>query len=372
MGILEGRELEELESHLQTGCPECLRGIAEAQEALTLLACSVPQRTPPARVRARILDQVAGQALPSPAVTASRFRIPEWAWACAAALVIFAVVAGGWWTYDQRGREIAKLRQELSVRRIPDQPLLVAPLPQVQTSPATPKPVAPDNAARLRALQLDLEEARRSGQEALAAQESKIARLQDDLEKQRKLFLSEQSQWRAREHSYEGALGEKEASLQEVRKQLTAYSTEIDKLKRQVEQFRNASDLQGYQVEQYRQISTLLKSPGVRFVRLRGTQSGPEAAGHAFVLDNTGVLLYAFNLPSLPRDRNYQLWLIRGRSPAIVSGGVFIPDAQKAAFVRVSGSAGLADIKALAITDEPAGGSPKPTGHKFLVGASPT
>ena len=86
--------------------------------------------------------------------------------------------------------------------------------------------------------------------------------------------------------------------------------------------------------------------------------------------DGSKALFYAFNLPPLPAGRTYQLWLIRGRSPAIVSGGVFQAGADGSAVVQFSDAAMLKDVRQFAVTDEPGGGSPGPTGKQFLRAAS--
>ena len=77
------------------------------------------------------------------------------------------------------------------------------------------------------------------------------------------------------------------------------------------------------------------------------------------------MVFYASNLPALPPGRTYQLWLLRGRKPAIASGGTFAGDG----FVEVEDKTLISDLRGLAVTEEPSGGSAGPTGHKILVGA---
>ena len=86
--------------------------------------------------------------------------------------------------------------------------------------------------------------------------------------------------------------------------------------------------------------------------------------------EGSRVMFYAFNLPKLPAGRTYQLWIIRGQSPAIVSGGVFQPDQSGNAVVEFAGASMLRDVRQFAVTDEPAGGSRGPTGRQFFRAAS--
>ena len=54
---------------------------------------------------------------------------------------------------------------------------------------------------------------------------------------------------------------------------------------------------------------------------------------------------------------------------AWLSGGLF-PGGGQQRIVEFRDAQLAADITALAVTDEPAGGSTLPTGHKFLIGSS--
>ena len=80
----------------------------------------------------------------------------------------------------------------------------------------------------------------------------------------------------------------------------------------------------------------------------------------------------AFVLAHLPpqKDKDYQLWLIRGQEK--ISAGILPSDASGSTMVPVPGNllaAGAPD--AFAITIEPTGGMPQPTGPIVLVGAMP-
>jgi anti-sigma-K factor RskA len=62
----------------------------------------------------------------------------------------------------------------------------------------------------------------------------------------------------------------------------------------------------------------------------------------------------------------YQLWLVTDGAP--VSAALITPDPDGAARALVSG-VGTIEPKAFALTVEPAGGVPAPTGAMFLLGS---
>lgn len=72
-----------------------------------------------------------------------------------------------------------------------------------------------------------------------------------------------------------------------------------------------------------------------------------------------GAVFRASDLPLVAEDRTYQLWLIGDEGP--VSAGLFRPDPSGEAIVLLEGevSPGLV----VGLTEEPAGGSPQPTGE---------
>jgi anti-sigma-K factor RskA len=103
---------------------------------------------------------------------------------------------------------------------------------------------------------------------------------------------------------------------------------------------------------------TLLQQPG-------------EPPGQAHVLYNArmGVALYSGQIAPAPAGKSYQLWLVPA-SGAPVNAGVVSPN-QEGGAVVVRLTPGLA-AKAFAVTMEPLGGMPQPTGPKVLVGAAST
>jgi len=91
--------------------------------------------------------------------------------------------------------------------------------------------------------------------------------------------------------------------------------------------------------------------------------------GHALIAGDSQLVFFGSQLPALPAGRTYQLWVLRSKGPAIVSAGTFNPNGGRQAMLQFGERALLSNITALAITDEPAGGSVLPTGHKWMIGS---
>ena len=102
----------------------------------------------------------------------------------------------------------------------------------------------------------------------------------------------------------------------------------------------------------------------VSLVKLQG-----DTGQGSVVRTPNGSLVFAANLPPLPEDRVYQLWLIEGQE-APVSGGTFTVDAQGNALVSLRPGAPLPSANTFAVTNEPAGGSPGPTTPPLIAGST--
>jgi len=81
-----------------------------------------------------------------------------------------------------------------------------------------------------------------------------------------------------------------------------------------------------------------------------------------------GMVVYSAVLPPLAEGKTYQMWLVP-KSGAPISAGVFSP-AHGARQLWTAEVPLNTEVKAFAVTIEPAGGVPQPTGPKVLLGAS--
>ena len=123
------------------------------------------------------------------------------------------------------------------------------------------------------------------------------------------------------------------------------------------------------QVEREQSLLAMLRDPATQMVALSGQSPSPEARARMLWHEKAGGLLVAAGLPPAPAGKAYQLWAIAGTQPP-VSAGVFTVDAQGAASLRVPPLPGVARVDTFAVTLEPAGGLPAPSGPMVLVGKS--
>ncbi|HJS73550.1 MAG TPA: anti-sigma factor [Vicinamibacteria bacterium] len=109
-------------------------------------------------------------------------------------------------------------------------------------------------------------------------------------------------------------------------------------------------------------------APATRAVSLAGQGPGQGAAAKAFVdPENRRLFLYVYNLPPPPAGQTYQLWLIVGGSPPVSMGVFGVETDGRARFDTASVPAFSGEVT-VAVTIEPAGGVPQPTGPMVLVG----
>jgi anti-sigma-K factor RskA len=148
--------------------------------------------------------------------------------------------------------------------------------------------------------------------------------------------------------------------LERLKTERNRLARQVERLDREVAQARNEA-LRASQALQ------VVAAPGVQSVILAGLGPAPRAAGHTYVNPlRHDALFYAFDLPALPQDKTYQLWYIAEGKP--VSAGTFSVDPQGIASVKVEHVPAVASIQAWAVTIEPAGGVPQPTGAMVLKG----
>jgi len=127
----------------------------------------------------------------------------------------------------------------------------------------------------------------------------------------------------------------------------------------------------GMQLDKQRleDLARILASADTVTIKLAGTDDAPHAAGLVKYNGRLGVVLYsAEQLPALPAEKTYQMWLVPANG-APISAGIFQPGDSQHALWSAQVPANTTP-KAFAVTVEPAGGAPQPTGPKVLLGAS--
>jgi len=109
-------------------------------------------------------------------------------------------------------------------------------------------------------------------------------------------------------------------------------------------------------------------APAARAIALAGAAEIPTARARAFV-EPVGqrIVLLVYDLPPPPPGRTYQLWTIEAGKPA--SAGTFATSAAGLARHATATSARLGEAIVLAVTVEPEGGVPQPTGPIVMAQA---
>ncbi|MGH9174587.1 MAG: anti-sigma factor [Vicinamibacterales bacterium] len=115
-------------------------------------------------------------------------------------------------------------------------------------------------------------------------------------------------------------------------------------------------------------VENLRDEPDTRIVALRGSEAAPQAVGQlVFQPGESRAGLVVSGLPPLPGDRAYQLWFIQPDDSRI-DGGVFSVDEAGKAIVVIDAPAAYDYGWSCGVTEEPAAGSPQPTGRNVLRG----
>jgi anti-sigma-K factor RskA len=122
------------------------------------------------------------------------------------------------------------------------------------------------------------------------------------------------------------------------------------------------------QLDHERAVVLLLTSPDAHMAKLAGTNVAPGA--HAMLAyDKSGhAMLMAKGLPAAPEGKAYQLWYIMGGKP--MPGKMLTTDAAGNAILEDQIPAAALGGAVFAVTLEPEGGMPSPTGAIYLRSAA--
>jgi anti-sigma-K factor RskA len=115
--------------------------------------------------------------------------------------------------------------------------------------------------------------------------------------------------------------------------------------------------------------AAVLTAPDVARVDLAGQPAAPGASARAFWSRSRGLVLTGSAVPALPAGRVYQLWAVGPQAPTSV--GLLRPDTDGGVHRVYDTPPDLPKPVAFAVTIEPDGGVPAPTGEKYLVGLMP-
>jgi anti-sigma-K factor RskA len=114
---------------------------------------------------------------------------------------------------------------------------------------------------------------------------------------------------------------------------------------------------------QLKQALYVLNDPQTRDASFGADQK--PSSGKVFVSPNRGIVFVASNLPALEAGKAFELWVIPAAGKPIPAG-TFRSEPDSSA-VHVWRQPVEPTATALAVTIEPAGGSPQPTNQPFII-----
>jgi len=323
VGALEPQEREELEAHLGAGCTACRDALTEYQEVAGLLPNALPPDAAPADLKSRLL-------------AAYRRDFPQ---------------SGTVWTAGE-----ARHESQEGIGRLVPQWLTLISRPAFALASLLLLVGTGIYAVNVRT-QVEGEVAqRRQIETALQTEAARLASLQQQLADQERMLVGLREE-----------LSVKLATQSELGKTLARRENEVERLLTQLAlREREVTDLTQL-VAQRDEILTFLRSPRMKVVSLAGVESA-KSAGALLLFDpeTKNAFFYAFNMPPLPPGKTYQLWAIVDKP---VSAGTFDTDmGQKGRLLIRSIPEDISRIKKFAVSLEPEGGRPQPTGDIYLVG----
>jgi hypothetical protein len=139
-------------------------------------------------------------------------------------------------------------------------------------------------------------------------------------------------------------------------------------LRRDVSSWRAVVSQQSLELEKAQNVASTIIDPVGQHFTLVAMKTPPQPQGKAFYLRNRGSLVFmANNMPSLPPQKAYELWLIPMQG-APVPAGMFKPDARGSATVVNPPLPSGMEAKAFAITVENEAGASTPTMPIMMMG----
>ncbi len=113
---------------------------------------------------------------------------------------------------------------------------------------------------------------------------------------------------------------------------------------------------------------TAMAGSDVKVVAL-ADKSAPQPLGRMFWNRVTNDwMMVTYGLPAPKPGKTYQVWLVTDK--AKISAGTFRPDSQGRTVMHANYALARDALKAVAITEEPEGGMPSPTGPMVVVGSA--
>ncbi len=146
-------------------------------------------------------------------------------------------------------------------------------------------------------------------------------------------------------------------SRRRLERALTTIQLRNDDLESRVRQFNGQTDL----------ALSILTAGDMREIPMTGSDNAASTAARAFMSPTRGLLLVADRMPPPPEGRVYQVWIIQDKVPA--SAGLLPAPGGRGMLIVTPPRPDASGSITVAITDEPAGGLPAPSGSIRLAGS---
>jgi hypothetical protein len=115
-------------------------------------------------------------------------------------------------------------------------------------------------------------------------------------------------------------------------------------------------------------IITSLTGPDVKIVTLAKQNATEPMAKMYWDRATNDWTIVTYNLPQPSAGKTYQVWLVT--DDAKISAGTFSPDERGHAMMRAKYPLDRNALRAVAVTEEPMGGMPAPTGPMVILGSA--
>ncbi len=323
-GALDRVERQALEAHLLSGCASCHGTLRDYQSVAALLPLGLSPTRPPRSLKAKVMAERNPAPIPAEAVSNEPARP--------------SLEPGEWMNHlfpPVAPARSMSLPWALGVAAV----LIVAVGGYLAWNVSTQRSITTSNIQKLEA--------------SLQEKSTKLADMHREVDGQAKALTELRNELQQRTN---------EAA--EAKEQLAQREAELEETRVQLSQRGGARTGETPQDE----LATLLRIPNVTAISLTGSEMAKRATGVLLYEPRTQkVWLYSVNLPECPAGTTYQLWAIYDKP---VSIGTFQMDTGETAHLLVKKVLNFANAKTFAVSLEPSGGRPQPTGPMYLLSRS--
>ena len=323
-GALDRVERQALEAHLLSGCASCHSALKDYQSIAALLPLALSPTKPPRSLKATIMAE--RNPAPIPAETSPNEPARQ------------SLEPGEWMNHlfpPVAPARSSSLPWALGFAAL----LIVAAGGYFAWNVSIQRSIATSNIQQLEA--------------SLQEKSTMLAAAQREADDQAKTLLE-----------LRNALQQRSNDVAEAKEQLAQRQVELEDTRAQLSR-QGGAHVPGTPQDEF---AALLRVPNVKAVSLTGSDMAKQATGFLLYDSRTQkAWLYSVNLPECPAGTTYQLWAIRDKP---ISIGTFQMDTGETTHLLVKKVLSFTDAKTFAVSLEPSGGRPQPTGPIYLLSRS--